>query len=176
MLGVGPGRMNGAVDVTDPASRRLFVCLMDDRTLYRYGEASGPTSFQLTGSVMVVLDAEVRNSYGFRTVYFSESMDQVFVGNVQVDPDTLTVEGTAPDVHRFVAEEGTTPYAQRKISFSTSSLELLYTVDGPTLTTLAEDDLTETVGMDVKVHFDFERGGMAHTTPVLSEVHLRDFP
>ena len=47
--------------------------------------------------------------------------------------------------------------------------ELLYTIDGPTLTTLAVDNVTSSEGMDVKVHFDFERGRMAYGAPIASE-------
>lgn len=173
-LGVGPGRMNGAVDNGDPANRRLFVYLADDETLYRYEEMTSPP-FQLTGTIKVVLSSGVKNSYGFRTVYYSDGMGKIFVGNVQIDPDTLMLEGFAADAHRFVGERATTLYAQHKSSFGTSQLEQVYIIDGPTLATIGMETIGLTAGMDVKVHFDTGRGRMAFSMPIASEVHVTKF-
>ncbi|MCH2131348.1 MAG: dienelactone hydrolase family protein, partial [Pirellulaceae bacterium] len=101
----GPGRMNAAVDLSDPDNRRVFVFLADDNRLYRLEESNNFVP-RVDDSVSVSVDHQVQKTYGFRSVYYSPSIDKVFVWNVAVDPDTLTVESEVEGVERLVGEAG----------------------------------------------------------------------
>ena len=167
----GPGRMNAAVDLSDPDNRQVFVFLADDNTLYRL-EESNDFLPHLEASVSVPVDQQVQKTYGFRSVYYSPAIDKVFVWNVAVDPDTLIVESEVEGVERLVGEAAGVLYGQHKAPAGVNQTESLVTFDATTFETTHKQILAETMAMDVKVHLDLSHGRVAFTRPAYSEAHL----
>ena len=167
----GPGRMNAAVDLSDPENRRVFVFLADDNKLYRLEESNDfrPT---LEHSVSVDVDHSVQKTYGFRSVYYSPTVDKVFVWNVSVDPDSLTVETEVEGVERLVGEAEGVLYAQHQAPAGVNQTESLVTVDNSTFEIVHQQLLTETMAMDAKVYLDMQQDRVAFTRSAYSESHL----
>ena len=167
----GPGRMNATVDLSDPDNRRVFVFLADDNTLYRLEESNGFVP-RVEDTVEVAVDHHVQKTYGFRSVYYSPAIDKIFVWNVTVDPDTLSVEADVEGVERFVGEAAGVLYAQHQVPAKVNRTESLVTVDNSTFEIVHQQLLTETMAMDAKVYLDMQHERVAFTRSAYSEVHL----
>ncbi|MBP62101.1 MAG: hypothetical protein CMJ62_11315, partial [Planctomycetaceae bacterium] len=167
----GPGRMNAAVDLSDPANRRIFVFLADDNKLYRLEESNGFVP-RLEDAAEITVEHQVQQTYGFRSVYYSPLLDKVFVWNVAVDPDTLAVETTVAGVERLVGEADGVLFAQHQAPAGFNRTESLVTVDAATFEIVHQQQLAETMAMDAKVHLDLSRDQVAFTRPAYSESHL----
>ncbi len=167
----GPGRMNAAIDLSDPGNRRVFVFLADDNQLYRLEEVNGFVP-RLEDAVEVTVDRQVQQTYGFRSVYYSPQLDKVFVWNVAVDPDTLTVEEAVAGVERLVGEADGVLFAQHQAPTGVNRTESLVTVDAASFEMVHQQVLAETMAMDAKVHLDLSRDQVAFTRPAYSEAHL----
>ncbi len=169
--GTGPGRMNAAVDTSDPDNRKVFVYLADDNRIYRLEESNDFVP-QVDASAEVSVTQGIQNTYGFRSVYFSPSFDMVFAWNVPIDPDTLVAGTPVNGVERFVGENDGVLYAQHKASSGVNQIESLVMVDPASLQVVHEQVLAETMAMDSKVYLDFDRGQVAFTRSAYSEAHL----
>jgi Ca2+-binding RTX toxin-like protein len=173
--GDGPGRLNAAVDISDPADRTVFVYLEDDSRLYRLRESDGFAA-SIEDSTEVSVDREVQGAYGFRSVFLSTGSggesNTVYVWNVAVDAETLEVGESIDGVERFVGESDGVLIGQHKVSSGVNAIESLVVVDASTGAVLHEQELAETEAMDAKVDLDLESGRVAFTMPAVSEVHM----
>ena len=169
----GPGRMNAAVDTSDPSNRRVFVYLADDNRLYRLEEADDFAPHPYASAVVSVAPS-VQDTYAFRSVYYSPSINTVFVWNVAVDPDTLVAGSAVSGVERFIGEADGALYAQHQTASGVNQTESLVAVDALSLDILHEQVLAETMAMDSKVYLDFDRWAVAFTRPASSEAHLTE--
>ena len=169
--GDGPGRLNAAVDISNPDDRRVFVYLEDDSRLYRLQESHGFAA-SVEDSVEVAIDRDVQGTYAFRAVFHSSESDTVYAWNVAIDAETLETGGTIEGVERVVGESAGVLIGQHKVASGVNSIESLVVVDAGTGSVLHEQELAETEAMDAKVDWDLGSGRLAFSMPAASEVHL----